>query len=188
MEINVIKKITNKIRETHHCDRYRKVQNLINKKGKLLDVGCGRPCDSMENGSFIKFIGYGVGMDIKDCSSGSEFKKGDVLDIPFPEESFDIVVAMEILEHTDNIELALQNIYRVLKDDGIFIFSTPNNSLLWRIFWSIWKRSIGRMWIDSHKTDLNEKEWTKLLEKYFIIEKTDCNWLIDSIFKMRKRI
>jgi SAM-dependent methyltransferase len=47
--------------------------------------------------------------------------------LPYPAESFDVVVFGEVLEHlTENPVFALYNIHRVLKKDGILIISTPN--------------------------------------------------------------
>lgn len=141
----------NKIRESYHYGRYLKVKKLIDGSNELLDVGCGKPCESMEDGSFIKFIGHGIGMDIKDCSPGFAFKKGDVLKIPFPEKTFDVVVTMEVLEHVDNVDLALKDIHRVLKDGSVFIMSTPDNTSFWKFFWKLWTRTVGKMWEGKHK-------------------------------------
>jgi SAM-dependent methyltransferase len=47
--------------------------------------------------------------------------------LPFPDKYFDVVIYGEVLEHlTENPIYSLYNIYRVLKDDGILIISTPN--------------------------------------------------------------
>lgn len=177
-----------KLREIYHYGRYKKVKELIgNKKGRLLDIGCGRPCESMEDGSFIKYLGYGTGMDITNCSPEFDFKRGDILNIPFPEESFDIIVCMEVLEHIKDVDLALKNIYRVLKYDGIFIMSTPNNSLLWRIVWFFWVRTVGQMWRKMHETNLTQYEWINLLSKYFKIIDIQTYCKVNLIIKMTKK-
>jgi ubiquinone/menaquinone biosynthesis C-methylase UbiE len=48
----------------------------------------------------------------------------DVLDMPFEENSFDIIVANSMLYHVNDVELALENIHRILRDNGIFYATT----------------------------------------------------------------
>jgi SAM-dependent methyltransferase len=50
---------------------------------------------------------------------------GDVCRTPFPDECFDIVCLMEVLEHVYDPPQALVEIYRVLKPGGVLIFSVP---------------------------------------------------------------
>jgi len=181
------------LRKKCHYSRYEKVKELIekNKCGRyLLDIGCGRPCECMKDGSFIRYIGYGIGIDVKNCSTGFNFKLGDVTDIPFQEKTFDTITAMEVLEHIppDKLDVALQNISRVLKDDGIFVMSTQNNSLLWKAFWLFWERTVGRMWKGSHQTRMSKKEWLGALGNYFEIIDVQYNWRIDMIIKMKKAV
>jgi SAM-dependent methyltransferase len=49
---------------------------------------------------------------------------------PYPDASFDIVVANQIFEHLKQIYHPLSEIHRVLKPDGILIFSVPNLAAL----------------------------------------------------------
>lgn len=49
----------------------------------------------------------------------------DVCDMPFPDNSFDAVFLIEVLEHVHNPPKALSEIYRVLKPGGTLIFSVP---------------------------------------------------------------
>jgi SAM-dependent methyltransferase len=49
----------------------------------------------------------------------------DVCDMPFPDNSFNAVFLIEVLEHVHNPPKALSEIYRVLKPDGTLIFSVP---------------------------------------------------------------
>lgn len=46
--------------------------------------------------------------------------------IPWPDETFDIVIADNVLEHLDNPAQVFREIARVLKPGGRFLFKTPN--------------------------------------------------------------
>ncbi len=51
--------------------------------------------------------------------------------LPFPDNYFDAVIMEEVIEHLVNPDNALEETYRILKPDGIFILTTPN--LAWWI-------------------------------------------------------
>ena len=58
-----------------------------------------------------------------------DFKKGiqcqDVQNLTYEDESFDLVTSTEVFEHVPNDEKGFQEIYRVLKKDGYFVFTVP---------------------------------------------------------------
>ena len=60
--------------------------------------------------------------------------KMDITDIPFDDESFDIVIANHVLEHIPDYLNALHELYRVLKPGGQAILQTPYSKLLSRNF------------------------------------------------------
>jgi len=51
------------------------------------------------------------------------------------QRQFDVVVLGEIIEHSDNQGLMVQNAYKHLKQGGLLIISTPN-ARSWKIFYS----------------------------------------------------
>ena len=55
------------------------------------------------------------------------FTQGDIQNMPFADESFDIVLGDQVLGHIENPEVALREIYRVTKKNGIVAFSTANS-------------------------------------------------------------
>ena len=44
---------------------------------------------------------------------------------PFADDFFDVVVSIEVMEHVENLNVYMNDIYRVLKPGGIFIWTTP---------------------------------------------------------------
>lgn len=184
----MVKSPLDKLREAYHYSRYKFVKKLIEDEGKdLLDIGCGKPCDSMENGAFLRYMGYGTGMDIVEYNLESQFKQGSITDIPFADNSFDVAVALEVLEHVEDVNKALSEVKRVLRLGGVFVMSTPNNSLLWKTVWFLWERTIGKMWKHKHITNLDKKQWLELLGKYFKIELVSGLFGILLLVKCEKR-
>jgi SAM-dependent methyltransferase len=57
--------------------------------------------------------------------SSQDIEKVDMLDIPYQDETFDIVIANHVLEHVSNYLFALRELKRVLKKGGVAILQTP---------------------------------------------------------------
>ncbi len=51
--------------------------------------------------------------------------------LPFADQSFDYIVALDLLCHLDRPKIALGEFQRVLKDDGILILDSTNGNPLW---------------------------------------------------------
>jgi ubiquinone/menaquinone biosynthesis C-methylase UbiE len=101
--------------------------------GALLDVGCGTGALTREIAESFDFE-RAVGMDFvpdlieaaQRCSPGLELVVARLPEIPFPEASFDLVVASEVLYYLDAAgrERAAAEIRRVLRPGGHLLFST----------------------------------------------------------------
>jgi len=109
-------------------------QNLKNKKGnKLLDVKCGT---GKNLGIFSKF-GDVCGVDsspeaIAFCKERG-FKNvtlGNIEKMHFKQNSFDAVTALDVLEHV-NDDLALKEINKVLRSNGILVVTVPAFGWIW---------------------------------------------------------
>lgn len=107
-------------------------QHLPNKKKpKILDLACA-------DGSFVnlaaqKFSGQPFGLDIAPQNIKRAQKKLDHAEIhdlnlplPYKSNTFDLIFALEIIEHLFDTDQFIKNIHRVLKPQGILILSTPN--------------------------------------------------------------
>ena len=53
--------------------------------------------------------------------------KADICDLPFEENTFDIVFSNHVLEHIEDDKKAMNELYRVLKPGGMGIFQIPQN-------------------------------------------------------------
>lgn len=63
-----------------------------------------------------------------------DIKSIDATNIPYPEGSFDILIANHILEHIPNYRAALREFHRVLRPGAIAILQTPYSRLLEKTF------------------------------------------------------
>lgn len=102
-------------------------------RAHILNVGCGT------GGMISLFEQYGDVINIDASSEAVKYcvQKGYNAElvltnsIPFPEKSFDIVVATDVLEHIEDDLAALTEWRRVLKDDGYLIITVPAYQWLW---------------------------------------------------------
>lgn len=53
--------------------------------------------------------------------------KADICDLPFEDNSYDIILCNHVLEHIPDDTKAMQELYRVLKKDGMGIFQIPQD-------------------------------------------------------------
>ena len=60
------------------------------------------------------------------------YLQADGMQLPFADNSFDLVLSSEVIEHILEPEHFVQEIARVLKPDGYLLLTTPNwNSFFW---------------------------------------------------------
>jgi SAM-dependent methyltransferase len=94
----------------------------------LLDLGCGDGSFSREIGKVVGATRI-VGVDVETPHSKYiEFLKFDLNNkgIPLPDNSFDLIIAIEVIEHLMYPDNMLREAWRLLKPGGYFVISTPN--------------------------------------------------------------
>lgn len=119
-----------------HLHRYLWVSRLLKDKN-VLDLACGE--------------GYGAnilahqaasvcGVDIDEAAvrhasekyirSNLRFLTGSLAQLPIPgENTFDVIVCFEAIEHVREHDAVLCEVKRLLKPDGLFVISTPNKEV-----------------------------------------------------------
>ncbi len=69
-----------------------------------------------------------------DSTKKVNYIEGSAYELPFEDDSCDVVCAMDFLEHVDRPEAVIKECARILKPDGLFFFHTFNrNFLSWLI-------------------------------------------------------
>ena len=82
-------------------------------------------------------------------AGGAAYARAGAAQLPFPEASFDAVVACLVFEHITDVDDALAEVGRVLRDGGRFLFFL-NHPLL---------QTPGSGWIDDQVLDPPEQYW-----------------------------
>lgn len=108
--------------------RFRQVISHIPPNSTVLDIGCGRTA------AFLKTISprihKGIGIDFKvDAIETDRIKTIPTMlyqELPFAEDSFDVVTMLAVLEHIEHEKYILKEIHRVLKPQGKLILTVPS--------------------------------------------------------------
>lgn len=112
-------------------------------KGNILDIGCsmGGFMYSLYNSKKFDFVA-GIDIDTTAVKMAKEYKKmhhisdenvfvdfGSIFELPFEDKKFDYIIMKDVgehLENKENLELALKELKRILKDNGHIFIETPN--------------------------------------------------------------
>ena len=102
---------------------------------KILDVGCGTGA----NLEMLAQYGEARGVDVSDDAlefcrrKGLDAEKGLAEELPFEDESFDVVTALDVVEHLDDDVAGLKEMHRVLKKGGKTLIFVPAFMWLWGV-------------------------------------------------------
>ena len=109
-------------------------KTLKNQDLKILNVGCG-PGRSSE---YLSSFGNVVSIEYdKECcdfaaeKTGLEIINGSITALPFEDDSFDLVCAFDVIEHVENDQLAVSEMKRVTKKNGLVYITVPAFMSLW---------------------------------------------------------
>lgn len=104
-------------------------------QSEILDIGCGTGAMLDELAPFGHVMGADFAPEaLAFCRQrGSHYPltRADVRRLPFAADSFDVVTAMDIIEHIDNDKAASAEIFRVLRPGGRLFVTVPAFQSLW---------------------------------------------------------
>lgn len=149
-----------------HVAKRRLVQEAIQRdvadlsRKKILDVGCGTGAMISELASLTSRV-YGVDgarLSFKYCRQRGlvnirqyDFEKG----LPYPNQSFDIIVCLDVLEHVQKDQEFIGEFYRVLKKGGKLFLTVP----AYQSLWTYWDEMLG------HKRRYRRSNLLQILKK-----------------------
>ncbi len=118
-----------------HMSRVKAITEVIEKlkPETLVEVACGDGFVLQEI-SKIKNPPKLTGVEISEkrinrCKQKpfkADYVLGDIVNLPFKDNSFDVVIATEILEHIPNYQKAISELNRITKPNGHIIITFPN--------------------------------------------------------------
>ncbi|MFH1523131.1 MAG: class I SAM-dependent methyltransferase [Patescibacteria group bacterium] len=150
---------------------------IVNKKGKLLDVGCGLGYFVKKISTFSNWEVYGYEIS----KPAVEFAKlklkldnvfcGQVESSNFPKKYFNIITLWDVIEHIPDPGLILSYLCSILKDDGILFIHTPNIKIqlfkakIKRLFFGM-KKNKHYLEAKDHINIYSQQTMIKVLNKY----------------------
>src|SRR5688572_13175843 len=134
------------VEETHwwYLGRRRIIQCLVekirttlnNSNPRILDVGCGTGANLKMLAAYGRAEGVDVSPQAVDfCRERGldSVKLGAIEDLPYESGSFDLVTALDVIEHLDDDVAGLKEVRRVLRRDGRLLVFVPAFMFLWGV-------------------------------------------------------
>ncbi len=183
-----------KIWHTHKINVFR---YLIKDKdiNNILDVGCASGILTSQIAKLFpnaKVTGVDLYKDAiqyaKKKYINLKFLVADAHKLPFKDNSFDLTVCYETIEHVTDPLLMIKEIHRVTKKTGISILAMDSGSLLFRIVWFVWEKSRGKVWQGAHLHPYHHHELENVIKKagFKIIKKHFSHFGMEVIFVLKK--
>lgn len=147
-----------------HLHRYAIATKYIQNK-IILDIASGEGYGSNLMSEYASFV-YGVDIDEETVANAKtkyrknnlSFLLGSTSKIPLEQNSVDVVISFETIEHHDQHQMMLGEIKRVLKPEGILIISTPD-----KYYYSDLPNYKNKF----HIKELYKEDFIKLINNYF---------------------
>lgn len=116
-----------------HLFAYEFANKHIPARSSILEIGCGSGYGTnLLSKNAEKIIGLDVDKSTVERvskrynSKNCFFELYDGIRIPYADESFDVAVSFQVIEHIKNDKNIIKEIWRILKPGGIMIMTTPN--------------------------------------------------------------
>ncbi len=117
--------------EAEHVIRYALGARMCGGK-KVLDAGCGVGWGTLLLLQSGAAAASGIDLDVEAVENArksvptADIRQGDLAELPWPDETFDLVVCFEAIEHVQRQERVLDELVRVMRPEGILMVSSPN--------------------------------------------------------------
>lgn len=129
-----------RFRAWYHRSRYERLTRFVSKHYKngmeLADLGCGNCLWNVEG---LPVFGVDINTQMLSWAEKKKRIKGfkvcdDLAKTGLPSRTFDVVLMSETLEHVFDLEEVLNEVKRILTDDGTFLMTVPYDFFLGPFF------------------------------------------------------
>ena len=146
----------------------------------VLDIGCGFG----EFGGIFYKTCVEIGLDKSQKDLDIAKNKGvyeklvfaDAVELPLENNTFSTCVSISTLEHINGADKVIKEVHRVLKNDGVFIFTVPTkeiNNRLWgqKILRKVGLKKLADKYIKTyhkvfkHETIVTKEQWERWLQE-----------------------
>jgi len=110
--------------------RYKILKKFCANEKNILSVGCGPKEPIITGASHAVDIVPDSGRLLQLAGWKGEFQVASVIELPFPDKSFNIVVCSEVIEHLPNMQDVIDAIKEVNRVGKKFIITTPNSDAI----------------------------------------------------------
>lgn len=136
------------------------LQNIDLTSKKILEIGCGRGgfscwiASNYNNYNELYACDFSrkaieIGKNYADVNGLSKiiWQYQDIQNLSFEDNYFDILISCETIEHVPNPNIAIKQLHRKCKRNGILILTTPNYFNFYGLF-RIYLRIKGKTWTE----------------------------------------
>ncbi len=160
---NWFEKIYHLVKKKAISDKIKLISTDKKVTGKLLDIGAG-------TGDFLvaaknkgwDTLGFEPNANAQKILLEKKISTMESLD-DIPNHSIDVITMWHVLEHVYDLEIQVQSLYRILKEDGILIIAVPNyqsfDAQYYKEFWAAYD-------VPRHLWHFSQEAMFKLMGKY----------------------
>lgn len=145
-----------------------KISDLSNKN--ILEVGCGagRFTELLVEGNanvHALDLSNAVEVNLHNIGNRTNYKvaQASVYEMPYPDNSFDIVFCLGVIQHTPSSERTIEALYKKLKPGGLLVI----DHYKWRIGYYSTLTPLYREWLRKMKPEKSQKIVDSLVEFFF---------------------
>jgi SAM-dependent methyltransferase len=103
-------------------------------QARILDAGCGSGRNMIEFARFGTVTGVELStmsVELARARGCGEVIEGSVLEMPFADDSFDLAVSLDVIEHLDDDLAAMRELRRTVAPGGALLVTVPAYQWLW---------------------------------------------------------
>jgi SAM-dependent methyltransferase len=137
---------------------------------RLLDAGCGT------GRNLVEFGGLGPALGIDPSTQAVDFCRRRGLDnvtearieeLPFPDDSFDLILACDVIEHVPDDAAALTELRRVSASGGLLLLTVPAYGWMWSPH-DVFMHHYRRYTLRGLRKRVRAAGWEPVVDSYFM--------------------